>query len=419
LGVTPVGVGYELVFDSTSVSDAVRAKELLAGVHTALDELRQIDLDRVDGDDLAGLVEDLYRLDARLTGARCTVLRRFDAAKAWQPSGARTATAWVATRTRVPKAMAGSELRMARRLAHHPATDAALADGDIPADAARMLMGCAAGRTGEHFDDQAEQLLLGEAKRQRHRDLERICRYWEQVVDPDGTDDDAQARHARRGLSLSQLPDGTWRLDSNLDVIGGTEVATELRRIEAEFFQDDLRRLRAEHGEGASLDLIARTPKQRRADALAEMARRSAATPPGATKPRPLITVLVGYERFHGPILETLNRTVITPTDLARHLDGADIERIVFDSPNRVIDVGVTRRLFVGATRRAVEVRDKECTHPYCDLPAHLCEVDHIDPHCLGGPTTQANGRLRCRYHNPEVPGRPGGTARGDPTDDP
>jgi hypothetical protein len=218
------------VFDSGTVSDAVRAKELLDGVHTALDELRRVDLDQVGDDDLGALVEDLYRLDARLTGARCTALRRFDAAKAWQPSGARTATAWVATRTHVPKAMAGSELRMARRLASHPATDAALADGDIPAEAARMLMGCAAGRTGEHFDDDAEAFLLGEAKRQRHRDLERICRYWEQVVDPDGTDDDAQARHQRRGLSLSQLPDGTWRLDSNLDVIGGTETATELRR---------------------------------------------------------------------------------------------------------------------------------------------------------------------------------------------
>ncbi|HUZ10815.1 MAG TPA: HNH endonuclease signature motif containing protein, partial [Acidimicrobiales bacterium] len=47
-------------------------------------------------------------------------------------------------------------------------------------------------------------------------------------------------------------------------------------------------------------------------------------------------------------------------------------------------------RLFAGATRRAVELRDRECTHPYCDRPAPGCEVDHIVPFGAGGPTTQA-----------------------------
>jgi hypothetical protein len=45
------------------------------------------------------------------------------------------------------------------------------------------------------------------------------------------------------------------------------------------------------------------------------------------------------------------------------------VERIVFDGPSRVTDVGVRRRLFEGATRRVIEVRDRECFHPLCDEP--------------------------------------------------
>jgi 5-methylcytosine-specific restriction endonuclease McrA len=62
--------------------------------------------------------------------------------------------------------------------------------------------------------------------------------------------------------------------------------------------------------------------------------------------------------------------------------------------------VGTTTRLFTGATRRAIEVRDRECTHPYCDQRLEDCEVDHIVPYAAGGPTTQENGRLLCPFHN-------------------
>ncbi len=72
----------------------------------------------------------------------------------------------------------------------------------------------------------------------------------------------------------------------------------------------------------------------------------------------------------------------------------------MFDGPSRIADIGVTRRLFSGATRRAVELRDRECFHPYCELPAADCDIDHVQPWSAGGPTTQANGRPACGFHN-------------------
>jgi hypothetical protein len=59
-----------------------------------------------------------------------------------------------------------------------------------------------------------------------------------------------------------------------------------------------------------------------------------------------------------------------------------------------------TDRTFTGATRRAIEIRDRQCSHPYCDRPARYCQIDHIKPYSQGGLTTQANGRLLCPRHN-------------------
>jgi hypothetical protein len=96
-------------------------------------------------------------------------------------------------------------------------------------------------------------------------------------------------------------------------------------------------------------------------------------------------------------------------------LDEALIERVVFDGPSRVTDLGRARR-FTGAVRRVLDVRDQRCTHPSCGQPAERCQGDHIQPWTAGGTTTIDNGQLRCGYHNrwrwqhpdPSLPSGPG-----------
>ncbi|HXW31514.1 MAG TPA: HNH endonuclease signature motif containing protein [Acidimicrobiales bacterium] len=105
--------------------------------------------------------------------------------------------------------------------------------------------------------------------------------------------------------------------------------------------------------------------------------------------------MFVGYE----VLCELANGTVIPPGSLMPWLDTAEFERVVFSPPNRV-EVSERARLFTGSTRRAIELRDRTCTHPYCEVPAELCQVDHIVPFSEGGLTTQENGRLLCGFHN-------------------
>jgi hypothetical protein len=45
-------------------------------------------------------------------------------------------------------------------------------------------------------------------------------------------------------------------------------------------------------------------------------------------------------------------------------------------------------------------VRDRECSHEFCDLPADRCDIDHVEPFSEGGLTTTDNGRPECGWHN-------------------
>ena len=78
----------------------------------------------------------------------------------------------------------------------------------------------------------------------------------------------------------------------------------------------------------------------------------------------------------------------------------------IFDGPSKVIDLGVRRRLFTGATRTAVQLRDRVCRGPMCEVPFERCEVDHTVPFSEGGLTEQANGRCLCKHHHRRA--RPG-----------
>ena len=133
---------------------------------------------------------------------------------------------------------------------------------------------------------------------------------------------DAAGEEALRRLHLSPGLRGSGILDGLLTPLARATVAGALGRVEQELFAADWARARAEHGDQACVAHIARTPAQRRHDALVELA------------------------------------------------------------------------------RRALEVRDRHCTHPGCHEPPERCQGDHIQPWSAGGPTTPDNGQLRCGYHN-------------------
>ena len=79
-----------------------------------------------------------------------------------------------------------------------------------------------------------------------------------------------------------------------------------------------------------------RTHSERLAAALVEMATRSASTPVGAQRPKPLFTALLGDDTVTR-LCELANGVVITPGVLVPYLGTAEIETILFDGPFTVI----------------------------------------------------------------------------------
>jgi hypothetical protein len=365
----------------------------------ALRELATLDLDGLSAGELNGLVLDLQRLRGTLEAAEARVLARWDRERAWEPSGARTGAAWLAWQQHIPVGVARQRLRHARALRTLPDTEVAWGNGEIDRSHVVTLLGCRTTRTRAEFD-RDHKVLLDAARTRGFVEFKRFCDYWQQAADPDGAEQGAESDRAARELHLSQSYGGMWFGRTTLDPISGEIVHTTMAAIEQELFDADWAEAKQRLGRDPLAMELARTPAQRRADALVEMATRARTAPTGGRRPAPLFTVVVGYETFAGPVLELFNRTVLTPATAAAWLSEAYVERVVFDGPSRVIDVGAQRRFFRGALRRAIEVRDRTCFHPSCDEAPRQPEIDHILEHSTGGPTTQANGRLGCDHHN-------------------
>ena len=347
-----------------------------------------------DGETVVELHRQLERLQAVTTRAAAA----FDARREWEADGARSGAAWLAVRCHAPVSAARRRVHLGRALRHLAAVESAWLAGDVGEPHVALLASARTPAT-EAALARDEEALVGQARTLRYRDFGRAMAYWRQLADEEGTEADAGAQHSARRLHCSQTFGGSWVLDGLLDPMSGAVVAQALEGIEHELFEADWAEARQRVGEGVSRADLGRTPAQRRTDALVAMARRAGAVAPGSRLPEPLFTVLVDYPTFTR-VCELADGTVVTPGSLVRWLGEGWVERVVFDGPDRVKNVGTRRRIFTGATRRAVEVRDRECYHEFCDLPADRCQIDHRQPWAWGGPTTDDNGRPACAFHN-------------------
>jgi len=258
---------------------SVQAMSVGSGV---LDELGAV-LDRLveadpaalaDGDTVVALNRQLERLAAVNIRATAT----FEASRAWEADGARTAAAWLAVRCRLPVPTARDRVRLGRALRHMGVAEAAWLAGDVgEAQVARLARAHTPTTAETLARDQA--FLVDEAGRLRFGSFTRLMAYWSQRADADGVEEADDAQRKRRRLHLSQSVDGIWFLDGVLDPIRGAIVAGELKHLEQRLFEADWAEAKARVGDGVSVSDLARTPAQRRADALVEMATRSAAAP--------------------------------------------------------------------------------------------------------------------------------------------
>ncbi len=79
----------------------------------------------------------------------------------------------------------------------------------------------------------------------------------------------------------------------------------------------------------------------------------------------------------------------------------ARIIPVVLGTRGEVLDLGRSARLFSPAQRKAMAIRDAECTAEGCSIPAAWCEAHHHKkPWSHGGKTDLADGKLLCSFHH-------------------
>jgi hypothetical protein len=279
------------------------------------------------------------------------------------------------------------------------ATFTAWEDGRISSDQADHLFSLASTLPNEFPD--AETRLIDIVEPLAVRATNRVLEYWRHSVEgPDSGS--AENIQERRGVSLSETIDGLHRLDGWLTPIAGEALKTVLGALTPAPSADDLR-----------------TPKQRRHDALEDLARAyldHGDTPTvGGEKPHlNLICDLEALQGIAGGTHETYNGTVIDVDTLRMLACDASICRIVLGPDSDILDVGRKTRVWTAAQRRAIIARDRHCVRPGCDRPPQWCDIHHKTHWANGGTTSVDQGELLCRFHHtlthkedPNTRGRP------------
>src|SRR5262249_2714008 len=191
--------------------------------------------------------------------------------------------AWLRTFGRLSAPAASACVKRARLSGRLPALTAAAADGDISPDHLDRVTRLA-DRVGVEVAAQADQVLADSARHLDPTTLGRLCERIVAHVAPDGAQPDAAADFARRGLSLSPF-DGMVLVRGQLDPDGGAALITALNAL---------------MGPPAAGEL--RSPAQRRADALVELARGALrdGDVPTVGGVRPQVAVLIPAQRLDG-----------------------------------------------------------------------------------------------------------------------
>jgi hypothetical protein len=303
--------------------------------------------------------------------------------------------AWMRNECGLSINSSAERVHLARTLPKLPSTAAALAAGAIGFQHATVIAR-AADEVGADRRSDLEARSLEVAQKTDAGQLRRFTRSYRAICDHEAFLEDAKYLHAQRRLRMTPGLDGQFNMEGMFDGEDGSLIKTALDALMGPPSGDD-----------------SRTPEQRRADALTELARQYLG---GSTQPAPQ----VGGQRAHLILvarLETVRREAQAPpaeiawffpipNETLRRLS-CDCSRtaVAVDGRDDPLWVGSPTRSLPPALRTALAVRDKGCCFPSrggtpCGRPVEWCDGHHFVHWADGGPTNKANTGLLCRRHH-------------------
>ena len=323
---------------------------------------------------------DARRLSAvihRLQAKQCRVVAAASRRGEHQLTG-ESPTSWTARQCQLSKSAAADRLCVGEQLARLPQVAKALEVGEIGFQAASVIC---------HLQERLGQVnaVVEEGEwvmRAREWSLKWLsaeaAKTWH-ALDPAGFEAKVEEAHQRRQLFVSECGD-MYRIDGWLEVSAGELVKSAIDALAKPLGSDD-----------------ERSPKQRRADALTELAmfKGKAARPQIAVH-----TTIEGLKGELGAAASELGAGTPISSQTVQRLacDGA-LHRVL-KADSMVIDVGRAKRTAQPAQWRALRARHKTCAWPGCDRPASWTQAHHIDLWKDGGKTDLRRMVPLCYHHH-------------------
>ena len=236
----------------------------------------------------------------------------------------------------------------------------------------------------------SEQFLLMRARNEESLTrFHTYCLHYIHAQDPEGYADDELAGIESRKLRMSSGKQGMVHLSAWLDAAGAAAVRTALEPLARPHGADD-----------------DRERERRMADALVEVATRTldSGVLPEHSNQRPHLQVTTTLETLLGlagaPAAEMEFSLPISTTMVERIACDCSVTRILLGADSTVVDVGRSRRVISGPTRKALNARDRHCVWPGCDRAAAFTQGHHVLHWTRNGPTDLSNLVLLCYWHH-------------------
>ena len=352
--------------------------ELFDRLEAAARDLESEDDDLVDPRRLAAAID-------RLKGKLCRVVRRAEQRSEHQLTG-QSPCSWVATTCQMSRTSAADHLCVGEQLEALQRIAEALSSGEIGYQAASVVCHLSE-QLGEKRDRIDEEAWVGYAQRFSIKELRYLAHEARLHWDPEGFERDSEESYEQRYLHLSELG-GMYKLDALFDHEAGVALKTAIDSLSQRLGSAD-----------------ERTPKQRRADAMAEIVHHAMGkgTLPRRHRVRPHVTVHTTIEALRGEqsaVASTLEGGLPISNKTVQRLacDGALSRVVTADSV--VIDVGRATPNVSPAQWRALRARHRTCAFPCCDRPVSWTSPHHIEFRSRGGNNHLQNLLPLCYHHH-------------------
>ena len=386
-----------IVLDPPAVSPSIEVADLCAALTRVVDAGPPLDDERLR-EDLRMLLPALARIEA----ATAERVREFETRELSKDDGFSSTISWVIKESNMSGGQAQALVQTGRRMAKLPRLAESMKAGKVTASHLRVTERATSGLP-ERLTREAIKTMSRLAEDHDPTSLGEIGQRIREHISPELTDEET------RDLDQQQ-----WMSASPYD--GGTKIDAMLRGLNAEAFAAAMRRF----------DVLKpgddRTAKERRADALGEMARVAAGAPAAGLAPVQVTVVcdLVTLQRaaaaslgqsvtFGGeiPAAEAeiirgasgeLTKTPIDWRTLIACVTTGETRRLVLGPGSEVLDLGRTHRFFSRTQRIAIRKGEMRCRVRGCRSP--WVEYDHKISWFEGGKTDAGNGRPFCGFHN-------------------